>query len=105
MPRKKTNNGVVISYWTGTPDWGQPPSLTFKPDNVWDAPGSDQMALNAAVLGTRQPAEVAALFRRLADLVDRHGVALLVPPDMGWVADDGSMMTELEDGTKVVLSR
>jgi hypothetical protein len=106
MPRKKKFNAVEITYDTEATGPGWPAWFKFEPTAVREAePGLGERVLWATVRGSHPPAEVAALFRRLADLVDRHGTALLVPSDMGWVADDGSMMTELEDGTEVVLSR
>lgn len=106
MPRKKKFNAVEITYDTANATTGWPARFDFEPATVREVePGSGERVLWATVRGSHPPAEVAALFRRVADLVDRHGAALLVPPDMGWVGDEGSMMTELEDGTKAVLSR
>jgi len=90
-------DGVEIRSTTGDHALGILPVSEFNPASIGVHGGRNKTLVYLRVLGTQPPALVAATLRRLADAVDRHGTALLVPQGLGMILQDGSLLAFCDD--------
>lgn len=98
MARRNECNGVEIRSTTGDHALGIPPLSDFNPASIGTHEGRNKALIYLRIHGVGQePALVSATLRHLADAVERHGEALLVPKEFGTILHDGSLLAFCDD--------